>query len=88
MFCLDVCGLYAVFFEFGCHLLLHFACLVACHFGVELGVVGIDDAARCVDEQSAVFVHAVLAYFFEASSLCAYAWNEQEVVGCDAPDVL
>ena len=68
------------FVQFVGHLLLQFGCLFGgalCKVGA---VGGVDDAARRVDEESAVAVEAVAAHFAEAAALGADTGDEEETV--------
>ena len=68
-------------------MLLKFACLGGSDLGKLLGGIGINDAARGVDDESAVGCHAVAAYLLKATALCSYSGHEEEVVGHYLADV-
>ena len=73
--------------ENGSHLLLYLLRFDACHLGKAFCGVGVDDGTGTIDDESAVVVPPILAHLFQAAALCADAGDEQEVVGCQAPDV-
>ena len=53
-----------------------------------LGMVGIDDGATGVDDETALLVHTVLDNFLQRAALCTDTRNKEERVGGDAANVL
>lgn len=73
--------------QISCHFALNgHGCFTRCVDKI-LRFVCIYDRTGRVYQQSALVVHAVLGHFGEASALCAYARNQQEVVGCVFADI-
>ena len=69
------------------HLLLEFVGLFAGTLCEVFAVGGVDDAARGVDDESALGSHAVTGDLFEAAALGSYAWDEEEGVGDYLADI-
>lgn len=73
--------------QISCHFALYGLGCFTCCVGKILRFVCIYDSTGRVYQQSALVVHAVLSHFGEAPALCAYARNQQEVVGSVFADI-
>ena len=58
------------------HLLLHFLCCVSCSLSELFATIGIDDGSAGVHQQTTVFIHTILAYVFQRTSLGTYTRNQ------------
>ena len=73
--------------KLGRHLLLYLAGFVAGNLSEVIVVGSIDDAARRVNEQTAIFGHAITAHLFETSTLSTHARHKQEMIGSHATNI-